>query len=171
MEKYSEVVGIQVVNIMEGKVTGFVSDVIFIPDEKEIKGFMVRQKGEGSGKRVLLLENIKKIGQNKILVEDANAVKNIRDFEKYDKFKKIGKVNGLKIMSKAGDNIGTVNDVLFDCKTGVIEAVEVSDGIVQDIFNGRKIMPMMGRITFTKDTMVVDKEAVEEMTDYINDRR
>lgn len=168
MEKYSEVVGIQVVNIIEGKIIGFVSDVIFIPEGREVKGFMVRQRGEGPGKRVLLLENVRKIGRNKILVEDSDVIKSIKDFEKYKKFKEIGKLKGLKIMSKTGDSIGSVNDVFFDCMTGVVEAVEVSDGLVQDIFNGRKIMPMTGRISFTKDIMYVDTEALEEMMDYMN---
>jgi uncharacterized protein YrrD len=75
-----------------------------------------------------------------------------------------GGIRGLKIFTRSGEELGEVKDVLFDNRTGMVEGVEVSDGLYQDIVHGRKILPLFGKVEFSEDILFVDREAVEEMT-------
>ena len=75
-----------------------------------------------------------------------------------------GEIKGLKVYTKTGQDLGVVNDILFDQKTGTIEGVEVSDGVLQDIVLGRKVVPLFGKVEFSSESMLVDKEALDEMT-------
>jgi uncharacterized protein YrrD len=55
--------------------------------------------------------------------------------------------------------------VIFDIQSGKIEAFEISDGILQDIIQGRRLLPLFGRVELGEEVAVVEKEAVDEMID------
>jgi len=52
---------------------------------------------------------------------------------------------------------------LFDLKHGKIDGIEVSDGLLQDIVKGRSVLPLIGKVEFGEENILVDNEAVEEM--------
>lgn len=68
----------------------------------------------------------------------------------------------MKVYSRSGWELGVIKDILFDYKTGNIEGVEVSEGIYQDLSEGRKIIPLIGKYEFGEDILLVDNDAFEE---------
>jgi len=165
LERYSEVVGLPVICIDNGKKIGIVDDIIFCPGSKEIKAFILVKKGYQLDKRVILRKDIINIGKDALIVNDCSCTKNFRSVKDTEDFKDRGEVQGLKIYTKAGQDIGIVKDILFDYKTGNIEGVEVSDGLLHDIVQGRKILPLFGKVEFSEENILVDKEALEEMSE------
>jgi uncharacterized protein YrrD len=76
-----------------------------------------------------------------------------------------GSFLGLKVFSKEGGELGFVKDVLFDSKSGKVESLEISDGLFQDVLQGRKMLPLFGKVEMGEDFAIVGNEAVEEMQD------
>jgi len=164
LEKYSEVVGLPVVCVESGKKLGIVKEVLFCPKTREVKAFLLERKGCQVRKKILLLKDVLSLGRDALVVDSISCVKDLRKVQEAAGLKDSAKVTGLRIYSKMGEDLGTVKDVLFDYRTGLIEGVEVSAGLLQDIVEGRNVLPLFGKVEFSDESILVDREAIEEMT-------
>lgn len=163
LEKLGEIVGLPVICAGNGKKIGIVADVSFITKEKEVVAFLLERKGCEVKRRFILLKDVLSLGKDALIVNDSSSVSRgeirVGSSEAED-----GKdIRGIKIYSRQGQDIGTVNDILFDYRTGVIEGVIVSDGLLQDVATGRNILPLIGKVEFGEENILVDSDAVEEM--------
>ncbi len=163
MERYSEVLGLPVICVDDGKKVGVVKNIIFCPKQKKLLAFLLECKSYELNKKVVLAEDILSLGKAAVIIKDLNSVRGFRKAKKADELSDKGEVLGLRVYSKAGEDMGIVKDVLFDYKNRTIEGVEISDGLIQDIVKGRNVLPLLGKVEFGEDVILVDKEAVEEM--------
>ncbi|HEX3028974.1 MAG TPA: PRC-barrel domain-containing protein, partial [Clostridia bacterium] len=142
MERYSEVLGLPVICVENGKKIGIIEDVIFCPKTKETRAFILQRKGCSIDRKVILVKDVLSLGNDALIVNDCTCAKNFKTVKNSEELKNRGDIQGLKIYSKNGENVGTVKDILFDYRTGTIEGVEISDGLIQDIVQGRRILPL-----------------------------
>jgi len=163
LEKLSEVVGLPVICSDNGKKAGNVEDIIFCPEERKVKAFVLEQKGYELIKKVILMKDVISLGSDAVLIKDASCIRTLKRLEKSGELEGKGEIKGLRIISKAGNDLGIVKDILFDSSSGIVEGVEVSDGLIQDIMEGRKIIPLFGKVEFGEENILVGNEAVEEM--------
>lgn len=164
LEKYSEVIGLPVICVENGKKIGIIKDVLFSTKFREVKGFQLERKGYQIRKKVILLKDVLNLGKDALIVNECNCPKFLSKVEKEYELKDNEKIKGLKVYSRSGEDLGIVNDVLFDYKNGLIEGIEVSDGFFQDIVLGRKVVPLFGKVEFSSENILIDKEAFDEMT-------
>ena len=164
MEKYSEIVGLPVICIENGKKLGNIKDLIFCPKTKEVKAFLLETKGYRISKMIILMKDILNLGKDAIIVNEAACLKSLKEVEKSDALKGRGEIKGLRIYSRSGEDLGIVKDILFDNHTGIIEGVEISDGLFQDLMQGRNVLPLFGKVEFGDENILVDREAIEEMS-------
>lgn len=162
MERSSEVLGLPVIAFENGKKLGDIKDIVYCPKKREIKGFILENRGFDRRKRMLLFKDVLNIGKDAIIAQGPDCVVPVRESGAGEGTGDEGGILGLKIYSRSGENLGVVKDVLFDQKTGLVEGVEASDGLIQDIIQGRKLVPLFGKVEFGSETLLVDREAVEE---------
>jgi len=165
LKRYSEVIGLPVICAEDGKRLGTIKDVIFKPSSKSVVAFLLERKGFDMAKKLVLIKDVLNLGNDAMIINDCTCVQKIKGEEYKRRFKEQGVIHGLRVYSKKGQDFGVVKDVLFDYKTGSIEGVEVSDGLLQDIYSGRNILPLFGKVEFSSENILVDSEAVEEMID------
>lgn len=163
MERCSEVIGLPVICVDDGKSIGTIKDVIFCPEEKEVKAFLLERKGCQLGKKAVLLKEVVNLGRDAVVVSNCSCAVDLKQLEKSGELGQKGELRGLRIYTRAGEELGTVKDVLFDYITGKIEGVEVSDGLLQDVVQGRRILPLFGRVEFSEENILVDRESTDEM--------
>lgn len=163
MERYSEVLGLPVISMDGGKKMGIVEDIIFNPGSREVKALLLRKKGYEICKKAVLVKDVLKIGRDAVIIRENSSVCKVNQNDVKEEIKDQGEVKGLRIYTGNGEDLGVVKDVLFDYRTGVMEGLELSDGLLQDLLTGRVILPLFGKVEFGEENIVVDKEAVEEM--------
>lgn len=163
LHRYSEVLGLPVICIDGGKRLGTIEDIVFDTEEKDVRAFLLEHKGVELKKKAVMLKDVLSLGNDAVIIADHSCVADFKKEKDSVGKKDEGYIIGLRIFTKDGDDLGMVKDVIFDWKTGRIEGFEISDGILQDIINGRKIMPLLGRVEFAEENILVEKEAVEEM--------
>lgn len=157
METYSDTIGLPVICSGHTKKVGTISDVIFNPETKDIKGFWVEMKGPLHLKKMVEIKDVLSLGKDAMVISDQNSL--LVSKKAASKYKLIGN----RIYTKTGTDLGVVKDVLFDFNTGKIEGLEASDGLLQDIMSGRNIIPLFGRVELGEDTILIDREALEEI--------
>jgi uncharacterized protein YrrD len=163
MDKYSEVIGLPVICVENGELVGHIKEVIFCPKEKRVSAYLLERKGLQVMRKLILSKDVLSLGKDAMIVNDLGCAREFRKIKETDDIKKSGKVRGLRVYTKKGDDLGIVEDILFDHKTGQIEGIEISDGLIQDIFKGRNVLPLFGKVEFGEENILVDKEAIEEM--------
>jgi uncharacterized protein YrrD len=165
LERYSEVVGLPVLCADNGKRLGTVKDVIFSPRHKCVFGLLLERKGTSIWGKLIRLKDILSLGRDAVIINDSSCLTAAKDVDGNEEYKSRGKILGLRIFAKSGKDLGVIEDVMFDYRSGHIEGVEVSDGLLQDIYKGRRILPLFGKFEFSQENLLVDREALEEMTD------
>lgn len=163
MEKYSEVLGLPVICLENGKKIGVVKNIIFCPKKKKLLAFLLECKSFEIKKNVVLAEDIINIGNDAVIIIKESCLKDLRKIKDNDDFVDKGEVIGLRVISKKGQDVGIVKDVIFDYKNNSIEGVEISDGLLQDLVKGRSILPLIGKVEFGEEFILVDNDAVEEI--------
>lgn len=160
MLKYSRILGVKVFNASEGKMFGSVQDILLDLERKSIMSICTQNKRE---KHLIGLGSINFV-DGRVTIKDRNVVKspekNIQQRHNYINGKDI---LGKKIFTYRGENIGYLNDLIFDIEVGSLDAFEITDGIIQDIISGRNVVPAIGKISLGEEGIILSKEAVEEM--------
>lgn len=168
MKKYREVIGMPVLSAQEGKKLGNIKDIIFSVKEKQVKAFVLEKKAYKMASKGFLFEDVKEFGEDAVIVKDySNIVLLNKLGPSKSKYKgrpaNKDEICGRKVYTKTGRELGIVEDILFDTATGRVEGVEISDGIFEDVMQGRNILPLFGNVEFSEENIMVSREAVEEM--------
>jgi len=171
LHRYSEVLNLPVICADSGKKAGVVKDILFDLENREVKALLLEHTGLMPGKRLVLVKDLLSLGNDAAIISDAGYVANLsrKGFKaafggRGDLFGgEKGSLLDRRVYSKAGEELGIVKDVIFDIRSGKIEAFEISDGVLQDIIRGRRVLPLFGRVELGEEVAVVEKEAVDEM--------
>ncbi len=163
LSMYSHVLGLPVISASNGLKIGNLKDVVFSKENKGVIAFVMEKGGNPVKGNVVMLHDVLSLGNDALIVSNPDCLLNYRKFKKsFEKSEKI-ELRGLKIYTRQGEDIGVVQDILFDYRTGKVEGVQVSDGLVQDILRGRSILPFIGKVEISNSNILIENGAVEEM--------
>ncbi len=163
LHRYSEVLNMPVVCVNNGRSIGTVKDVILNLDSKDVMGILLVHQRLCFGMQVIMLDDINNISTDAVVAESRDNVKKMKK-EAYEKtFASNESLIGRRVFSRSGSELGIIRDFIFNSRSGRIEELDISEGVLQDIMSGRKRLPLIGRTEFGEEFAVVDNEAVEEM--------
>ncbi len=163
IRKYSDVLGLPVISAKNGMKIGTLKDVVFCKYNKGVLGFIIEKESHSIKGNVVMLQDVLSLGNDALIIEDSDNLIEYRKIKKTPEMLERMQLRGFKIYTHSGNDIGIVKDILFDYKTGKVEGVQVSDGLLQDLLMGRNILPFLGKIEIGNENILVDNEAVEEM--------
>ncbi|MBZ4645551.1 MAG: hypothetical protein PWR27_1890 [Petroclostridium sp.] len=164
MLKFSEIIGLPVISISTGNRIGVVKDIIFISTTKKILALIINNKKIMSNTKAIKVEDIVKAGRSAILVKDEKCVISLDQLPQLPNMKKYrDEIVDLQVYTDSGVNLGTVQDASFDFEIGMLEEIEISDGIVQDLIEGRKFIPATESIQLEKGIVIVESEKVHQL--------
>ena len=164
--KYSEVIGLPVICITTGKKLGVVNDITIDKSSRKIEAIIIENKKNDFSKKAILLDDIENIGSDAVIASKNYKLSSTKDLKgmPFINMKDRAGIYGLKVFSKTGRDMGIVKDVLFDPKTSLVEVVVLSDGLLSDLIRGRNILPLFGHVEFSDESLLVDSEAVSEIS-------
>lgn len=162
--KYSSTLGLPVICARDGIKIGTLKDVAFNRESRGVIAFLLEKGSHNVKGNVILLRDVLSLGNDALIIDSPDCLLDYWKFKKTCEIQEKVQLRGFKIYTQEGKDIGIVQDIFFDYKTGKVEAVQVSDGLFQDLMRGRNILPFFGRIKIGRDNILVEDEAVEEMT-------
>lgn len=145
--KLQEMIGLSVFDVESGKEIGKVQDFLLSEDWK-IAGILLEGKGLFSaGMKAVMWEDITAYGEDAVMIRNHEVIQKLdSNHIQYTFAVGSGKVKELPVLTSEGVMIGRVSDVYFDQHLGnTITGIEISDGFISDLVEGRKLLP------FTKD--------------------
>lgn len=160
MNKGKKILGTMVVDLHEAKFYGRVRNVVLSLEEKKAIAVILPGKSwlhptvwidfrfiSGRGKDVLTVASLK----------EAVSTKKVKDFKKYLD-KDIRNFWGVMVISTKGKLVGYVEDLFIGIPGGMIEGIELSNGVLGDIFSGRGFMPGDRIVSLSMECIVVEED-------------
>ena len=140
-----------------------IKDIIFCTENKRIVAFEIERNSYEIKKKIVLKEDVLSLGKDAMIIENEKKMLAFAKLKDDLGIKKKDTIIGLKIYTKYGEDIGVVKDILFDFQKDTLDGVEVSDGLIQDVVQGRNLLPLLGKVEFGEENILVERAAVEEM--------
>ena len=148
---------------IEDKKVGHIEDIMLEPDKKTITGFLLEKRNQDIRPRYFSFLQIKVMERNLVYLKDLTCIKTLtKEIRKKVIFSE-GIINN-PVIDEKGKFIGRVADIAFDPGNGVIKEIIISESILEDIWFGRKKMPVLGHVEFSRELISVDKDTCDEIT-------
>ncbi len=168
MRKGKDIVGKPVVAYDSGEKVETVVDLIFDQYDNRLLGFLIDEGGWFSNAKVLPLNLVKAIGVDAIIIQSKEAIALASDYADIHKILENNNIlNGTRIMTTDGRDLGTLIDFYFDEQTGAVEGYEASGGLFADAYSGRSFVPAPQTLKIGEDVAFVPAETAGLMEEQV----
>ncbi|WP_019639896.1 PRC-barrel domain-containing protein [Paenibacillus fonticola] len=168
--RLQQLIGLAVYNVENGKQVGKVLDVI-LNEDWTISGIELegRQMFSSSVKAVPW-EEIVAYGEDAVMIRNQQAVRKWEAENIQLTFTSgNGKLKELPVLTKDGTMIGYVADVYFEQELGnTITGIEVSDGFLSDLMEGRKLLPYIPGMIKGENAIMVPPNSEQRLEKTMN---
>ncbi len=158
MLKAREIIGLPVISIKTGKRLGTAKDVL-LNAQWELTGILLNPGRMFFPPQIIEQKNLIAIGEDAITVPGKEAMRRLdRNSPLFSlRFgKKI--ITGMPVMTRSGMQLGRLEDVyLEDPSVNKINGLELTDGFISDLMEGRKCFPLDGEAAIGEETILVDR--------------
>ncbi|MDS1030022.1 PRC-barrel domain-containing protein [Bacillota bacterium LX-D] len=152
MYKGREVLGLPVIRKANGENLGKISDLFCSKDLNYVKALQVLANNDKDVK-VCQLQMVLSLGRDAIII-NSNELENVEVGDDFGSSWQ--KIKGTKVICGKGNELGCVEDIVFEFPSGQITALEVSEGFIGDIISGRHIVSQEAIQTTGNNTIIVD---------------
>lgn len=163
--KGKSIKGLQVFSLKQSKKIAAVHDLICEANGHRVSAFTVGKRGLFAEMRVVPFEQIKSIGEDAVVVESDTAIINVSHAGK--EIQTMVRDNiyiiDTSVITEDGVELGKIADVYFDPKTGMVVEVEVTQGPIKDVSEGRKKIPGADIISVGRGSTVVHRDTDEKL--------
>jgi uncharacterized protein YrrD len=168
--KLQDMIGLAVYEVEEGQEVGKIVDILLDSNWK-ITGIELESKTFFTNHvKVVAWEEIIAYGEDAVMIRSKESiVKTEADHIPSTFLLGKHKLKDLQVITAAGTILGRISDVYFDQKMGnTIVALEISDGLVTDLIEGRKWLPCSEEMSIGEDTVMVPAMSEERLQKAIN---
>jgi len=158
MKPTKEIIGLRIITISDGTQVGVVKDIVINPQEKSLDFLIIDQAADYFGAKVIAFKDILGLGEFAVTIPYPEVIQDVaQNIEAQDLLKQDIRVLGTKVLTKKGQLIGEVKEILIDEETGHIglclyeaEAQMHEVGVEQVITLGKELLIVEGEPTVPK---------------------
>ncbi len=168
--KLQDMIGLAVYEVEEGQEIGTIVD-ISLDSNWNITGIELESKSFfASHVKVVAWKDIVAYGEDAVMIRSKEAIEKANsDHTPYTFLAGKNKLKDLQVLTATGTILGRISDVYFDQKLGnTIVALEISDGLVTDLIEGRKWLPCSEGMSIGESAVMVPAMSEERLQKAIN---
>lgn len=163
--KFQELIGLAVFDVDEGRQIGKISDV-WVSGDWKIQALELEGKSLfSSSSKSVSWEDIVAYGEDAVMIRNQQAVRKTKaDDIQYTYLMGKNKLKDMNVLTEDGVLLGKATDVYFDQEMGnTILGLEISDGFVADLLEGRKWLPLDEGMSIGKNAIMVPPMSEERL--------
>jgi uncharacterized protein YrrD len=165
--KRGSLLGLPVISARTGKKLGVVVDIIFKPSREKIEGLLISKEGLMERKNHIPLEQIRTIGRHAVIIDDVQSDTNkTRNIVLSNKGEYGNQILGRQLLRGDGQELGHVSDIILNPNDGSVEGFEISRGVIDDLLDGRYILPYDASNSISGDAIIVSAEQTQQIQSY-----
>ena len=148
--------GLNVMSLKQSRKIASADKILYDPGEHRIKALTLGGP-IGADAKVILFSDIKNIGSDGVMVESEDSIKTLTQAGK--NIERMVKDNlyliNTSVMTEDGVGLGKIVDFQFDPTSGNVSEVEISQGPIMDVKEGRKKVAGDDIVRIGKNTTIV----------------
>jgi len=155
---------LSIISLKEGQQLGYVRNLIIDPKAKAVAALIVDPKGFFKEQRIIPFNRVVSIGENVITVSTESQVEkatNLPDI--LELLKEKTAIIGIKVITASGKTLGIVEEFYIDSSDGAIASLDISDGKIEGLFNGKTRLQADDILTIGSDVIVAVKDSEEKL--------
>ncbi|KGK89703.1 photosystem reaction center subunit H [Desulfosporosinus sp. HMP52] len=154
MKATKVIIGLRVISISDGTQIGVVKDLVLNPQGKSLDFLIIDQPSDYFGAKVISYTDLLGVGEFAITIPNQDVIQDVaQNSEIQNLLKQDIRVIGTKVLTKKGQLIGEVREVIINEETGrIASCLFESDGEMQEI-QAEKI------ITLGKELLIIEEES------------
>lgn len=138
-----------------GERLGDVEDVLVNRSGRRVMGFLLAGGGRLSGHRVYPFEEVRAVGDGAVVVAQPGAVLRTRQVNRLRRLlARHADLVGKRLVSRSGQDLGVIADLVFDPETGAVLGYELSGGFLRDVTEGRGFLPVSAGLVVGTDAVI-----------------
>ncbi|EGW36141.1 PRC-barrel domain-containing protein [Desulfosporosinus sp. OT] len=123
MKPTREIIGLRIISISDGIQVGVVKDLVLNPQGKTLDFIIIDQPTDYLGAKVIAFKDVLGLGEFAITIPHPGVIQDVaQNIEAQNLLKQDTRVLGTQVLTKKGQLIGEVKEVLIDEETGLIAA-------------------------------------------------
>lgn len=163
MRKGSELLGLPIICINDGDKVAEVKEVIYSKNRLRILGFIVKEGNFFREPEIIKFKNVDSIGKDALMIKNIKVIESATTIpEINEQITNKSRLIGEEVISDDGESLGFIQDVIIDEEKGRIFGFVLTEGLIQDIVDGRNILPYINGIKFGKDSVILDSKIKED---------
>lgn len=165
--KRQSIIGLPIVDKKSSIKIGSVLDLLYKPGSKRVEGILVTGKGKYPRNYFIPIDDVITIGDYAIIVSQPEYLTYTNELlNSRIKGTAIGEMLGLRVLCDDGQELGTVTDIVLNPLNHEIEGYEVSKGFIDDLVDGRCLLPYYPDHPINVDVIIVSVEQAEQVISY-----
>jgi len=158
MPKGRELVGLPVISQDQGEELGRVQDLLYDEQAGCLKGLLLADGGWLRQSQVVDFARLAGRGPKSFTVTGAGDVSH----ELPSGARRWQEIKGLRLLNQEGEELGLVEDLVVDLPSGQVQALEISTGLVNDLLEGRREVPLGGAVNWGTDAITLNQSHLAE---------
>ncbi|MDS3861581.1 PRC-barrel domain-containing protein [Thermosynechococcaceae cyanobacterium BACA0444] len=168
MYKGRDFIGKPLVCYESGEKFDKIEDLIFDQNSNQLLGFLVNESKWFSSTQILLLKDVQVIGPDAVITPSKSTVVAAKEIPAIHYVMERNNIlNGTRILTVDGHDLGIIVDLYFDEKTGQVEGYEVSGGLFADTYSGRSFVPALQTLKIGRDVAFVPTQTAQLMEEQV----
>lgn len=159
MKREKDIMSIPILDKKNGARIAYVKDIIYSKTKFRILAFLVSEKGFFTTAKIIRFKEIDSFGENAIMVKNKNVIEDaevIPEIKTLIKEKR--KIIGEEVITEDGEDIGIIRDTIFDEESGKVVGFIITNGVFDDIREGRIVLPYIKGIKFGEEALIVPNQ-------------
>ncbi|TCO79069.1 PRC-barrel domain-containing protein [Marinisporobacter balticus] len=157
----NDIVGLPVVCLDESCKTMEIKDIIYCNKDFIIIGFLLDEGGYFHQGKMISFEKVVNIGENAMVVQNQKSI--IEITKKINQFSTRQKIIGSEVVTNDGNHVGIVQDLMIEFPTGKILEIILTEGLFDDLVDGRSILPLHHFFNMDQHTIIINQSINESI--------
>lgn len=162
LRKSQEVIGLSIIHLGTGKKIGTVCDLLF-DNSQRLRGVLLESNGWFKKRKYIPADCITSIGKDAVIVDNPESVLPLDHLAEQwtGVFSGQKRLKGRSILLSNGYELGMIQNVYFLEEMGTLIGYEISDGLLGDLRQGRKMVKSDQPLIWGDDVLIAPADQVQ----------
>jgi len=155
--RVNDIVDLPIIEKTSGQRICTVKDVIVDTRENRVYALLCRERLIKRSCEIIPYDDVISITQNYVMIAGKTGVlRQKRTISRRSRYQGLDDILGKLVINKRGEILGIIRDLLINSDNGRIIAYELSEGYLDDLVTGRRIVEFDGNYNLSSKSMVME---------------
>ncbi|MBS3994237.1 MAG: PRC-barrel domain-containing protein [Alkaliphilus sp.] len=164
IKKASEIIGLPIICLNENCKFMEIKDLIYSQSKYKIEALVIQEGKYFQDRKAIIFQDVIKFEENSIIILNKDSIQSVKNNSNIcDESSVIEDLFGIEVTVEGGFNIGLVQDITFETLSGKLEHLVVTEGIFDDLIEGRPLIPIENPLYMNQNSLIISSNSSEKI--------